>query len=719
MASIRPASRRWRISGLILLILAVLVVVSFAFPWNLNRWRGWVGQKVQDSTGRRLSVDGNLTLYWGLFRRGGTHITAERLRFANPEWAKRPEMLTADKVDADIALWPLLSRRVVLPTVVIDRPDAEFQELADGRRNWYLDRKQSDSGTPAQIGALTLNTGHVSYLAEHRQTNVQADVATEKEREGSAESNRIVAHATGKYNGLSLDAKLRGDDVLRLRDTSANYGFELHAIIGRTRVDTQGSLAGLTAPVAADLRLVISGSDMGEWYRIAHVGLPETPPYRTDGHVTLKDGVWHYDQFTGHMGNSDLGGSVAFEPVNPRHPKRPFLSGKLTSKELDLNDLAPVIGKTPAAKGEASSGAHAQKTARAGREKANPASSRIPTTEAVAAAPDAQAASPEGASGGRRVLPQKEFNTNKWDTLDADLELEASEIRNLASMPFDNLRGRLKLEDKLLLLTPLNFGFGNGELRNEVRLDGRSNPIHARLDGQFRNVQLDKVMPGVKVSKSAFGNLNGKVNLEARGNSVAQWLGTANGNIQLAMGRGVMSNLMLELLDLDAAEALGFLIAGDKTVPIRCAIADLDMKNGLMTPKVFVFDTTDTIVRAEGHANFADETLDLRITPVPKDKSFLTLRVPFNLRGNFGKPSVSPDKRLLAARLGGSVLLGLLNPFAALLPLIETGPGKDSPCSELLGHVKNVPVKNVAVEKADARQDKPSAVRVTPVPAKK
>ena len=41
-----------------------------------------------------------------------------------------------------------------------------------------------------------------------------------------------------------------------------------------------------------------------------------------------------------------------------------------------------------------------------------------------------------------------------------------------------------------------------------------------------------------------------------------------------------------------------------------------------------------------------------------------------------------------AARTGAAVLLGtLLTPLAAIIPLIETGPGKDSDCGELIASI--------------------------------
>ncbi len=34
------------------------------------------------------------------------------------------------------------------------------------------------------------------------------------------------------------------------------------------------------------------------------------------------------------------------------------------------------------------------------------------------------------------------------------------------------------------------------------------------------------------------------------------------------------------------------------------------------------------------------------------------------------------------------MLLGLINPLAAVIPLIETGPGKDAPCADLVGSLQ-------------------------------
>ncbi len=96
---------------------------------------------------------------------------------------------------------------------------------------------------------------------------------------------------------------------------------------------------------------------------------------------------------------------------------------------------------------------------------------------------------------------------------------------------------------------------------------------------------------------------------------------------------------------------------------------------------------------------------------MPKDPSPLSLRVPFDVKGTFKKKQVTPDKGKLALKAGAAIALGAINPLAALLPLIETGPGKDSDCAALIARAKGegVPVKNERTGEAPAAGKKPAA----------
>ena len=108
-------------------------------------------------------------------------------------------------------------------------------------------------------------------------------------------------------------------------------------------------------------------------------------------------------------------------------------------------------------------------------------------------------------------------------------------------------------------------------------------------------------------------------------------------------------------------------------------------------PKIVVVD--DTVVTANGTVDFRNEQIDILTKPVPKDPSPFVLRTPIRLTGGFNKPSVKPQLGPLLARGAAALALGALNPLLAFVPFIETGPGKDSDCHQLLRQVKSEGVK--------------------------
>lgn len=655
MPSAIPHSRKRALSvGLAILLLGALVL-AFSVPWKLNFLRGPLSERVQAATGRAFAIEGDLWWHWGRHGR----LVAQGLRFANPAWAGRPQMFSAQRVEAVVRLWPLLDGRFELPEVRVTQPDVWLETLASGQRNWYLDRGQSDAGTALQIEQVLLDHGQLAFVQEFRQTHVRVEL--------QARADRLEARASGRWHGLALAARGEGDGVLGLMEVSRPYGLAVSGTVGRTQVAASGHVTRLARPEAADLKVEVRGPTLGEWYRIAGIGLPETPPYRTAGRVRLHEGVWSYEDFSSRVGRSDLAGSVTLQQ---RRADRPLIQGRLVSQRLDLHDLLPLVGKTP------------------------PSATSTPPPTSRTERPRAPA--PTGSSAGK-VLPQQRFSAAKWDTLDTDLQFDGRSVVNLGPMPLDSLKMRVLLQDRQLSLAPFALGVAGGEVAGQLRIDGRAEPMQARIDARGRRLQLAQLVPRVgRDARAALGTLNGRIALAGQGDSFARLLGTANGEVQIAMGTGRISNLLLELIDLDAAEALGFLIRGDQPVSVRCALADVGFTGGVMRTRAVVFDTTDTIIEARGQADFAQERLDLRVTPVAKDASLLTLRVPFDVGGTFAAPRVSPDKARLLARGGGAVLLGLINPLAALIPLLELGPGEDSDCGQLVARARGegVPVIN-------------------------
>jgi uncharacterized protein involved in outer membrane biogenesis len=189
--------------------------------------------------------------------------------------------------------------------------------------------------------------------------------------------------------------------------------------------------------------------------------------------------------------------------------------------------------------------------------------------------------------------------------------------------------------------------------------------------------------------QDALGTMYGRIDVKGQGGSVAELLGTSNGQASFAVEGGRISALLVELLGLDVAEAIMLLGARRNQVTLRCAVSGFDVKDGTMNAETFVVDTTDTIITVDGAIDLKNERLDLETKPEPKDQSLIALRTPINIKGPFKDPSVRPKAGPLAARAAAAAGLAAINPALAVLALIETGPGKDADCAKLLAEARS------------------------------
>ena len=188
--------------------------------------------------------------------------------------------------------------------------------------------------------------------------------------------------------------------------------------------------------------------------------------------------------------------------------------------------------------------------------------------------------------------------------------------------------------------------------------------------------------------QKTLGELHGDLALTGSGNSVAALLGSATGDVKMLVNDGVISRSLMEIAGLNVGNYVVSKLFGDDEVKINCGVADLQMKSGTMTPRVFVFDTENALIGITGTADFKNETepgYHARQQGLPS----LFLRSPLYVQGTFGKPDVGVKALPLAARGAGMVALGvLLTPAAGLLALIGPSADEGNSCGALLKQAK-------------------------------
>lgn len=623
------ASRRRRLAAGLLLLLIVLLLLLFDWNW----FKGPIERRVEAATGREFRIEGDLDVDWKGFR---PTVIADGVMLGNADWAEEREMFRVDHAEIDLRVWSLLRGEPHLPAVRLTTPVLRLERNDKGQANWNF-REDVDPDAPPtdypHIDQLWVQDGQFHLIEAEFRTDLSVEV-----RSGEAPADGgfapLLLSGDGRYRGNDFLLQGRIDSPLALVDQQDRFRIDLVANAGSTRARAFG---GLSAPLQLqdfDLGFELSGDNMAQLYPLLGLALPRTSAYDLEGRLGRTGEVWSYRGMSGVVGDSDLAGDVSVDTA----PERTFLRADLVSKRLDFDDLAGFIGGTPQA-GEGNREAQVTPT--------------------------------------NRLFPERPYDVSKLRSMDADVRLRAAKVTS-PTLPLESMDAHLKLVDGDLRLDPMNLGVAGGDIESRVHLDSRQEPIAAEIDLRARRLELPKLVP--KGAPESTGRIGGRVSIKGRGNSVALLLGSADGDIGLAMGKGRISNLTLELAGLDIAEALKFLIGKDRVVPVRCGFADFGVKDGVMTSREFAFDTTDTLLLAEGSIDLGDETLDLLLKPRPKDPSPFSLRSPLRVRGTLKEPTIRPQGGPLLLRGAVAAALYTLAPPAALLALIETGPGENAEC---------------------------------------
>lgn len=646
-------------AGALLALLVALALLVLFFPWDwlrepLNRY-------VSDKTGRSFEIRERLEVKLGRV----TRIRGDGVRFANPAWAREADLVQAKAAEVHLRLWPLLRGQVELPRIELVEPALALEMDAQGRRTWALDRQGAPARAVPRFGELVVDHGTAKVRLARQQADLRVDFKLDDQggaRPANAQAQAapdlpLSFAAKGLWRGQPFVASGRTGGALQLAErTGAPFPIVLRATSGPTRLRADGQMARLTTLDGASFAFDLQGANLAQLYGLFGVVLPETPPYTVRGRITRQGALWSLPQLEGTLGKTDVRGAFGFDQSGAV----PMLSGWFRSRSLDFKDLAPLVGLSATAT------------------QARP----LPGQPAAAAPARGRPANAGRVAG--RVLPNVPLDIRRLRAMNADVRYTAERIVNAPSLPLERGSVHVKLAESVLALQPLDLGVAGGTLRGSVRIDGREQPARTRADLEARSLELSELFPGLRITRSSYGKLHGDIELEGRGATAAQMLGTSSGDVSLLMGKGQISNLLLEIAGLDGAEIVKFLLGRDRNVGIHCAALDFRVDGGLMRSRTVLLDTEDTIIRGTGTINLANEQMDLTLRPEPKDVSILSLRSPLKVSGSLGAPRGGLDRSALAGRAGLAVALGVVNPLLALAATIETGPGQDADCAGTL-----------------------------------
>ncbi|MCR4459304.1 AsmA family protein [Pseudescherichia sp. L3] len=673
--------------GTLLLLIVVAIIIIATFDWN--RLKPTINEKVSTELNRPFAIRGDLGVVWERQKQETgwrswvpwPHVHAEDVILGNPPDIPEITMVHLPRVEATLAPLALLTKTVYLPWVKFEKPDARLIRLSEKTNNWTFNLAGSDepkdkdappSAWSFRLDNILFDQGRVAVDDKVSKADVEILIdplgkplpfsevtGSDKEKNAKVGDYVFGLKAKGHYNGQQVTGTGKIGGMLALRSEGTPFPVQADFRSGNTRVAFSGTVSDPMKMGGVDLKLKFAGNSLGELYDLTGVLLPDTPPFETDGRLVAKidaekSSVYDYRGFNGRIGDSDIHGSLTYTTGKPR----PKLEGDLESRQLRLADLGPLIG--------VDSGKGAEKSKQSEEKKGEKSNQ------------------PAG-----KVLPYDRFETDKWDTMDADVRFKGRRIEHGSSLPISDLSTHIILKNADLRLQPLKFGLAGGTISSNIHLEGDKKPMQGRADIQARRLKLKELMPDVELMQKTIGEMNGDAEFRGTGNSIAALLGTSNGNLKLLMNDGVVSRNLMEILGLNVGNFIVGQIFGDDEVRVNCAAANLNLVNGVARPQIFAFDTENAIINVTGTASFASEQLDLTINPESKGIRIVTLRSPLYVRGSFKDPQAGVKAGPLIARGAvAAALATLVTPAAALLALISPSEGQENQCRNILAQMK-------------------------------
>ena len=417
---------------------------------------------------------------------------------------------------------------------------------------------------------------------------------------------------------------------------------KLDVTIEDTRVHFDGAIDELRTAKGIDGQVQVQGPNPAAVLDLFKLPAISLPPYDFAGQVTWRGDDIKVTDLDGTFGDSDARGTIAID----RRSTPPAVTGDLQSDRVVVEDLTGLIG--------------------------------------APVDPEAKEAQLEQG----KLLPTGAIDPNAWRNFNLDVRYKAGQIES-AFLPIDRIEAHLIAKEGWLTLDPLRTGLADGAITGFASLDGTQTPVAGEFDIRLSSLQVQDMLTKLGVDGEAFGEVNGRIRFEGRGGSVDKLLGSADGQVVLSMAGGAIDALIVEAIGLDVAESIAVLLDSmtqteeDKT-PIRCAIVNLELEQGIATARPIVIDTVDSKITVDGQINLQDETLDIFIEALPKDASPLSGNQPIHVDGPLLSPSVNPAP----GRTESEALGWLLAPLAAVLPFFDVGGKKDSPYGALIAEAK-------------------------------
>jgi uncharacterized protein involved in outer membrane biogenesis len=655
----------------ILVGVAVLAALAAVVEWgvrqlSMERRRVEVERALSAAAGREVRFAGDFHLE--ILPR--PQLEATDVTVANAPGRPSPHALAIDTLRLEVALWPLLARRVQLEGLEIDGARLRLDRDADGRFDALpalgsLAGGGSEPGLPLAVrfDRIELREVQVAWTdaasGDARALRLEALEIAAADEEGP-----VGWSARGALPGGAFDLAGSTGSLRALLHPSGAWPVSLEGRVGEAELRVSGRVERPPAGArdAGETALEVEGQLEAPDLRAAGapfgLELPALGPFGFTGSVR-GSGERLESEGVASLGATRLEGRASLQLVGRARPR---VDAELHTAHLRLEDL----GLAPAP-------------------------------------PGAAAAEPVSSAWTGRELPFEALRR-----LDARLLLAAERLGSGGAVDLRDASAAVELEDGELRVGELRLAYQGGRVEAGLRVNARaaSPEVALRVDATALDLAGLGHLLG-RAEGAGSGQLDLALDLRGRGPTpAALWQGL-DGRVALALREWSAAGAFARRFLLDLLRAF---LGPEPAAPDRvgCLRAAVAFASGVGSVETLVLSTPRAAVIGQGRIDLARERWDLELAPRVHDPGLLVVAAAVRVTGPLDAPSVQPvPLELVSASLRS--LVG-----ATLRPASEVTGG----ARRLLGPVGRVlaPVQG-AIDLATGERGEPPASECALPPA--
>jgi len=675
MQSTKPSRRWWQIAlmGVAALVaLPIALAAMFALTFDPNAYKTRIIDAVRHATGREMVLAGPLSLAPSLH----PTIEAQDVAFANMSGGSRPQMLSIGRLRAQVALLPLLHRRVEIESVTLVEPDILVETDAGGRGNWVFARAVSapsaapsspSSRTAIDLHRVRVENGRLTWRngATGQSAVVEVSTADADLGEGAVH----VSAALG-YAGLPFALTLRAGTSAPLRgDAPGTWPVNLRVV----QADAVATVAGtVELPVATHGFRGRLDATIPDTTRLATLmGRPNLPPLhdlRVGAALASVDGHPVFGERSLHVGASDLASvlpGLQVAGLDIAWPK-PDASMRVTSDGqlggapwrlasdaapsaggVALSGLSLVVGPEGAASDLA--GDLAVRWSAVPAIRGTLASQRLdidkmrsllraqpgPTGSTAPVAADA----PVGPDASPRVISDRPLPFAALRRVNADLQVTVGALW-AGGQDYRALAGHAVLQHGALTLDPFTVQAPGGRVDLSFSTDASQSPPPMALALRSPSFAMRPLLQSLDAPAGLEATAEIDLALRSAGSSPHALAAALEGHLGLAMVDGEVENGWLTRWFGGVLRAAKVPVDMAGRSHIRCLALRLDAEHGQVDVRTFTLDSTRLQIEGGGTADLGAETLALQLEPELRFAGAGVL-VPVQVGGSFAHPKAA------------------------------------------------------------------------------